>query len=76
MAMKELMIEELFAGAWVGMRDEKPGVPRMMQVYGLWNDGDLFMASGEEEPLLANIHDVCGLSIDEDVLSGFGFGGS
>lgn len=74
-AMKELMIEELFAGAWVGMRDEKPGVPHMMQVYGLWKDGDLFMASDEDEhePSLSNIHDVCGLCIDEDVLSGFGF---
>lgn len=65
--MRKLTIGELFVGAWV-----QTPVPASMKVCGLWGDGDIALDDGDYA-VSASVDDVSGLSINEDVLSGFGF---
>lgn len=74
--MRNLRIEELFAGAWVRRWVDVPMVlSSPMFVYALFGDGGLYLDvdGNDGDPFEAMIDEVCPITMDEDSLRGFGF---
>lgn len=74
--MRKLRIEELFIGAWV--QERIPIAKRLappMYVSGVFEGGDMYLNIEENEgdPFEANVQDIFGLPINENVLRSFGF---
>ena len=72
--MRNLRIEELFAGAWVQQFKIEPGAVTLpMCVFGVWKNGRLWLDRDDKEPFDTVIDKVYPIPVDSRMLEGFGF---
>lgn len=72
--MRNLKIEEMFAGAWVQQFSIGDGAVSLpLRVFGVNGDGSLMLETDGTEPFQCFLGKVYPMPIDERSLSGFGF---